>query len=108
MREERNTFLRKAIMAVLIICFSACFLFADTIYKKNGEKIEGTVTVTDYEGQVGVKTANKMFYIRQSDIERIEYSVKSKAQNGPDWIAIIGITVLSLLAFMLVMAGRSI
>ena len=100
--------MKSVIIAAVFLFACANASYADIIHKKDGEKIEGTLTGAVYEGQVGIQTANKMFYVLQSDIEKIEYSEKAPADEGINWGVILTITGSCLLAFLLLMAGRSI
>ena len=91
-----------------LVIFGSVCIYADIIYKKNGEKIEGTVTDASVEGQIGINTGNRVFYILKTEIEKIEYSAKEVREEGPNPVLIIAITACCLLTFLLVMAGRSI
>ena len=99
--------MKKVILALVFLYACALSAHADTIYKKNGEKIEGTITGAVIEGQIGIQTQNDMFFVERSDIAKIVYSKKTP-ENKPDWNVIIAITGFCLLSFLLVMAGRSI
>lgn len=89
-----------------IFCFTS--VYADIIYKKNGEKIEGVITDKNTQGQIGIKTGNKQFYVLKDEVEKIEYSQKQQEEEGPNLALIISITACCLITFLLVMAGRSI
>ncbi len=104
-REEVE--LKKEILAFVILFACVYTAHADTIYKKNGEKIEGTITGAVIEGQIGIKTSNDMFFVEQADISKIVMS-KKEPEIKPDWNVIIAITGFCFLSFLLVMAGRSI
>ncbi|MBN2325878.1 MAG: Flp pilus assembly complex ATPase component TadA [Candidatus Omnitrophica bacterium] len=56
---------------ILLFLFCSAALFADVIYLKNGQKIEGLIRSQDGDA-ISIQTAGGVFSYKRSDIDRVE------------------------------------
>jgi len=96
------------VLMLLIFTFAVCR--ADIVSLKDGTKVDCLV-VSQTSDQIGVKTENKLYFIKKLDIDKIEFVQKLKEKEaGPDWALIsfsIAGTSLCVLLYMLARTGNN-
>ncbi len=93
--------MKKIIVSSIILLFVCQPIFADAIFKKNGEVIEGKI-VAETQTEIGIKTLDKSFFVKKDEIERLVYSPAEENKPFIDWpIVIPGVICAALFLFVL-------
>lgn len=93
--------MKKTVIIILTLLFVFQPIFADAIFKKNGEVIEGKI-VSETQLEIGIKTSDKSFFVKKDEIERLVYSPADEKKSFIDWpIVIPGVICAALFLFVL-------